>query len=454
MTISYNRVFRFNKRIFKKTISYVGLIILSGIIIFVVFPDLLLNKVIKHKILVSLKHTYPNSTVYISDIDYNLWQNNLTGKNVFFRSNENTPELNFSQLSIRNIKWFQIFLKRDISFKEIKKARLSTTDGRIRFSKNGYYLAFTEAKVSVPDSVISIDSIIIRPEINDEEFFAKSEYRKTRYDIRISKLKLVSLFQPENIKRKEIHILGVIIDSASFNFLVNRDKDFPPNKPIPKMPNESLSVIPSFVQIDSLFITNSKIRYAERFIIGKKPAIINFTNLQIKCYNITNQPGDTTIFLAQTDFMNAAPFNIKMLYQLGAKKINSNIQGSLGQLELSKMNQFIETAEDTRIKSGIHHSTSFNLHLNDQTAAGSIVSAYEDLKIALLDSTTKKEGNLNKLKSFMVNTLKLTKTNMPDDLKDKKKNEKKIKYIRGEKDTFIKFIWFSLRGGLMEVIGI
>ena len=78
---------------------------------------------------------------------------------------------------------------------------------------------------------------------------------------------------------------------------------------------------------------------------------------------------------------------------------------------------------------------------------------YRDLNIALLNQETgSAKGVMNRTESFLANTFKIRNASLPDG--SGKVRAGKVNYERKPEDTFLQFIWFALRSGVLDSIRI
>ncbi len=127
------------------------------------------------------------------------------------------------------------------------------------------------------------------------------------------------------------------------------------------MPGRILSSIIQPIHLDSLNIINGNIKYAERFAIGSKPAVITFNALQMSVKGISrisNRTGieDTAFIHARCNFMQVCPINLFAEIPITSPEISFRYSGSAGGLNLSDLNIFLEIAEHKRIKTGFLRS--------------------------------------------------------------------------------------------------
>jgi hypothetical protein len=119
-------------------------------------------------------------------------------------------------------------------------------------------------------------------------------------------------------------------------------------------------------------------------------------------------------------------------------------------MDLSRLNAFLEIAEQTRIKSGTVKEVAFEIDVTAGEARGRLRAIYRDLEVALLDKHTGSAKGLgNRFFSFHENA-KIRNANAPDGSGAMK--EGKVNYTRKPDDEFQQFVWFALRTGVLDII--
>jgi hypothetical protein len=232
------------------------------------------------------------------------------------------------------------------------------------------------------------------------------------------------------------------------------DKPYDKSSSKPKMPNEILTTMKQEVKIDSLKITNGRLKYCERFAIGSKPGIILINDINISAGRIANHTSrsDTTIILGDGLFMNTGKMKLFMAIPLESKDFSLRYSGSLSSMDVTKLNSFIEPSENQRVNSGFLKSARFNINVNAGHSSGNLLLEYNNLDISFIDKNTGSEkGIFNQISSLFGKIFVIRKANTSDD-----KGLMKVgltKYIRNPDDYFFQFVWFALRNGIADVVG-
>jgi hypothetical protein len=141
-----------------------------------------------------------------------------------------------------------------------------------------------------------------------------------------------------------------------------------------------------------------------------------------------------------------------MSIPVASPEFSLQYSGSVSSMDLSALNSFLETSDQMRIKTGALQEATFEINVASGCASGSVWSVYRDLKLAAINKNTGSEKGLsNGVTSFIANTFKIRRNNMPG-----KSGSMKIgvvEYTRQPDDPFVRFTWFALRTGVRDVVG-
>jgi hypothetical protein len=121
-------------------------------------------------------------------------------------------------------------------------------------------------------------------------------------------------------------------------------------------------------------------------------------------------------------------------------------------MNLLKLNAWLEPSDQTRLKSGVLQSATFEINVVSGRASGTVRALYRDLTLAVINKQTGSEGGfVDGIASIMANTFKIRGTNVPDESGSMKIGM--VKYVRTRDDPFFGFTWFALRSGVGDVVG-
>jgi hypothetical protein len=235
--------------------------------------------------------------------------------------------------------------------------------------------------------------------------------------------------------------------------LVDLDRGAAPFVTSPLMLHEALAAIPRPLQIDSLRVTDGSLRYCEQVAIGADPAVLTIGALNLSAEGIANRGDSSAVIVvkARGNLMNAGMMDVLMSIPITPSDFSLHYSGSLGAMDLTNLDAFLDLDAHTRIKSGTVKEASFEIDVTGGEARGRVHANYQNLEFAILDKQTGAETGLdNRIASFLGNLLKIRGSNGPDAAGLSK--EGVVNYTKKPGDQFQQFAWFALRTGVLDII--
>ena len=429
----------------------VGVIILVCVVVFLIFPDTFINGYPKSQAIRAFTSAYPGYSIRIARVHYNLWKNRVGCDGLSLRSVDSAFSCSIAKVSVSGIGWLQVLWHED---KALRSCIADARDIMLTFRKSQYTLRCKRLRASVTGSEIVAEALELHPLVGDDTFFASRKFRRTRFQIVLPECSVTGADCLGLLQGKTYCARSVKVNDASLDILANMDTPYNKNASQPRMPNEALSSIHKITQVDSVNIINGRLKYAERYVIGSPPAEVTFDAMRLSVVGITNRavPGATAAIHGQGKFMKTSTMKIHMAVPVVSPEIPLRCSGSLDGMDLTRLNSFLETGENVRIKSGTLQSATIDITIRAGRASGSVRAMYEDLNIAALNKRTGSEkGAINRISSFVVNATKIRRTNMPDKSGSIRIGD--VKYEQRRDDTFLQLVWFSLRSGIGDVVG-
>ena len=442
----------------RKVVKYasiaIGTIIIICVLLFIFFPDPFINTLLKDRIKKAFKEEYPAYSLQLGDIHYNFWNNRLGCDSILLKTNDSTFTCNIGSFSVAGISWWKIILPSDFNPNAFTSTEIDAHKIALNFYPSQDEFRFGMLHISLPDSELTVDSIKYHSLLDDEQFFAKSQFKQTRYRIDIPKINIVGFDYPGLLRGNIYSARSIEINDIFADILVNMDKPYDKNSKNPQMLNEALTSIKEIIKVDSLKIINGRLNYSERFSTGATPGIVTFNKANVSVRGISNDTThpDTAVVHGEGLFMNSGTMKVDMTIPLASKDFSLRYSGSLGTMDVTTLNAFIEAGEHQRIKSGILQSASFNVNVNSGYASGNLDVIYKDVSMAILDEKTGSDkGIFNQILSLYGKVFVIRGSNIPDEDGLMKIGE--IKYARKPADYFFQYLWFALRGGVADVLG-
>jgi hypothetical protein len=439
----------------RKVLAYVslglGALVIAAALLLLIFGGAILNGYAKGKMERAFAKACPGYTLQIGRLDYTARANRLVVHSATLSSTKWT--LKVGQISWTGVRWVRLLLGTTALEDVLARASLDATTLKMTFPSSNHGIQCARLRASVPDSELIAEGIELQPLLGDETLFAASPFRTTRFRVVVPKCSVSGLLYRELLQGKSYRARSIQISHATFDGLVNRDKPVGPFVKSPLMVHEALAVIRKPLLLDSVTITDGHIRYGERVTAGASPGVLTFTAVNISAEGIANRPEASANILirAQGNLMDAGTLKVMMEIPVSAADLSLQYSGSLGAMDLTRLDAFLDRAEHTRIKSGAVKQATFAVDVTAGQARGRVRGLYSNLKIAFLDKQTDTEDGLqDRVASFLANAFKIRDSNPADTSGSMK--EGKVSYARRPNDTFLQFAWFALRSGVLDAI--
>lgn len=284
---------------------------------------------------------------------------------------------------------------------------------------------------------------------------------KTKNSIIISSLHIDGLRVWPLLHRK-IVINSISLDDAKFSIATIRTpgpKSVPNPNPKPStLPQTSFQALGMPVHINMIRMTNSIMTYSETARDGARPGTIRFSDMDLKISNVTN---DSTLMTEETPctihvstlLNEAGRLDATFGYNLLAPKLNMTCRGTVSRMKAEPLNELLENLNGIKITSGVVDSCRFDFKIDgDDVARGTVEVLYHDLDIQMEDKVTLEQDLMARLKTFVNDKAKMHESNPPDE--DKPMTVATIARERTPQTPLIKFLWETLREGILTTLGV
>jgi hypothetical protein len=429
----------------------IGALALAVAVLILVFGGAIVNGYGKRTAERAFAEAHPDSVLRIGELNYSVRANLLVAQSVTLTASNTT--LKVGSLSLRGVRWARLFWGTAALADIFAAASVDATNLDVEFPRAQYGIRCSRLRGSVPSSELVAEGVQLRTLVSDKEFFAAHHFRATRFQVTVPECRISGLAYGGLISGKAYQARLIQFSQPSFEALVDRDKTLEPLATPFLMVNEALAAIRQPLQIDNLTVTNGSLRYCEEVVAGADPGVLTISAVSLSAAGIANRGAASAAILlrAQGDLMDAGTLKVQMAIPITPSNFSLHYSGTLGPMDLTRLDAFLDIAEHTKLKSGTVQEASFQIDVTAGQARGYVRGIYKDLDIALLNKRTgSREGLDNRVASFLANELKIRNSNGPSALGSMKEGE--IKYTRRPEDEFQQFAWFALRTGVLDII--
>ncbi len=190
--------------------------------------------------------------------------------------------------------------------------------------------------------------------------------------------------------------------------------------------------------IDTLQIQKGNIVYSERAEGLDGIGNLAFDSLNMMALNFHNfEESNPVKIKANMYFMKESKIEIAMEMPLNKDTFEGKINGFCTQIEMPSLNKMISPITRFEATQGVIQKAWFDAKINDGLAEGNFYITYNDLKVSWLKKNSDKK---RKFLSGLLNTA----------IKNNAEGKKgKINYQREYNDSLLRYVWRSIRSGLI-----
>lgn len=301
----------------------------------------------------------------------------------------------------------------------------------------------------------AIERVTLEPTVPDEVLFRRLRFREDRVRVEVEGVVAYGLDLRQLVERGAL--VAERIGAGPFRVDVFSNKHIPADPaPDPRsMPPQRLRDAGMLVRVDSVSLQGGAIRYSELAREGIRPGHITFDAIEAVVTNITNDetlPPESAVarIEARTRLWGAVPLHTAFQVPIRSRDFDLNFRGNIGRMDATVMNQMFLPVDGIRIESGAVDSIWFDVDVRDGSASGALVALYSELEVEKVDRDSEGGGLIAWLQSLFVDAT-LESRNPPEEEAPPRAGT--VQHTRQPPDSFFKFLWESVRSGLLSVVG-
>ena len=315
-----------------------------------------------------------------------------------------------------------------------------------------YNYEVREIDLNSGERKLGVSRFVIDPTLPEQQFLQQFKYANDRFDVDLQRISLANLNVPL-LLQGEVQADALVSNKSSLR--IYRDLAYPHDgkNRVGTYPHQLVMKLPFDVHIKKASFNNSFIEYKERNGKSEKSGKVSFHQVNLQVTNLTSfrkQMADKPMRLQFTaQFLNKAP--VKALINFYSSNGKFNIEGTMGSMPATAVNELTEPMGLATIETGTLKSLHFNFTGNDYAADGTLTLLYDDLKISLLKKDTV-DNTLNKKKlASMLANIQVKNANPG---KKGEIRQATVHYDRNVHKSFFNLVWKTIFTGVKETVGI
>ncbi|MBK7412892.1 MAG: hypothetical protein IPI29_10100 [Ignavibacteria bacterium] len=327
-----------------------------------------------------------------------------------------------------------------------------SVDSVLYHSPTAYTYQASDVVFSYRTQEITIRHFELGPSQNDVDYFATKKFNNDRFRIQGTRLRLAEIDFPALSARTALHVKTVDLAKLDFDIASNKRLRSDPATDHPLMPNEIVSKIPFDLSIDTIRVDSATILYGERWKHSVKPAELWWSGVKMMAVNLRNTPDqDERPFnvWARGVFVGQAMMEASFTIPLTSKVYMLSAKGSLGTMNIMRLNSFLPIADNLHISNGVARASSFDFTIRGRKCVGVVEPHFTGLEFKIVDKKTKKTGLFDGIASILGNWLVVKNDNDGDGYAPGK-----IRYTLPKDAAIMQTIWFPIRSGIKKAAGL
>jgi len=332
------------------------------------------------------------------------------------------------------------------------KADLVISNLKVTAPKSFYSYSILKARLNLEEKIFTIDSLKVIP-VYDKKMFARmANEQVSRLVASVPHINITGL---EVWRDNQLHIDAKKI-AVDFTLDVYRDKRYPfLKRTYAELPVQFIQKLPFQLQVDSLAITDSFVRYEEFPEKGDSTGYVFFEKINSSIAKVHNraskEKADEIKMVTSAKFMGKGDLDVIFTYPADTLKPYTTT-GTLKNFPMTTINSILVPAAKVRIESGTMRNLNFTFAYTKYTSSGSILLNYKDLRVVSLHEDQNHQQAVSGMKSFLINTLVLKK-----DIDEKSKDDRlkgTIQFNRDPRRAIFHYWWQSIFSGVKSAYGL
>ena len=329
-----------------------------------------------------------------------------------------------------------------------ERARLTGTGFLLRLDSRGEInVAGFEARLV--DSTLRLAGIRHEPRIPEQDWVRRHRVRRDRIRFELDSLVARGFAWLPFIGTGEIGVRALQLDSPRLDVLSDwrLPRGRPKRHPTPQQVAAARG--PAF-RLDSLTVTGGTIVNRERRPERDRPGRVSFDGVRatVRHLDLPSRGKPLTI-AARARLMNEGLLTVEATVPLGAPDFRYRLSGKLGSMPAAAFNRILSDNEAYEIADGWVEGITFRQAASGGRTHTTLTPRYYELSVQPTGEGGGVFGSVERaVEKFVANAFKVRSRNPGKDGKDLRTARTSRRYDPA--DTWVHFLWVSLRDGLLE----
>ncbi len=358
-------------------------------------------------------------------------------------------------------------------FKDIKIDSTATADtSRIAFAKE-FAMQFYDLKFRTFDSTYKLKAELIsyssrtkafevtgfkiQPTLKDKEDFYKAvQKQESMYVFEFEKARFTNLLLDKFFHRNRLIADTLYIDKPQLSVYVDRTYPALVQSKVGHFPHQRLLQANSNIMIKGMVVNNAAVTYTEKAEKSGEEGNINFTNLNLRATNVTNNAAAISqnpkcVLTADGKIFNSSPIQVKFDFYLDSANGRFDATGNVANVTAAQLNAVSKPLANTDLQSFNMQQLNFAVQGDDYGAVSNVQMRYRNLFVIL----KKQDDETGAISTKKFLTKILNKFTLYDSNPGESGVERKaigVKRSRITSQAFFGLVWKSVFSGMQGVM--
>ncbi|HET6462851.1 MAG TPA: hypothetical protein VFH33_03540 [Candidatus Krumholzibacteria bacterium] len=248
---------------------------------------------------------------------------------------------------------------------------------------------------------------------------------------------------------------GLVLDRPKLTLYVDRQgMPVEHERPAVRMPHQVLLDSGRHIHIDTIRVIDGDVSYSERARTGVRPGIFRFADLNVNIESVNNdgtQREHPCVIDVHTRLADSGPLHAIFKYDLSSPVLRMDYNATIGKMKGTSLNDLLMDLNGIRVSDGTIDATRLDIKVDGDVAAGTMKFLYHGLKFEKVDKDTHDQGVRDHMISWMQNWQ--THSSNPKD-EDEPATVITLRRTRKPYVSLIKFVWETMREGMLRTLGV
>jgi hypothetical protein len=318
-----------------------------------------------------------------------------------------------------------------------------------RLEEDRYLLQIESLFIHEAESSINVGNVSLETVLSEPEFFNSYDYRNELINLDVSGIAIDRADFSSYRKDGDFIFDTISMDSLYLHVTLNKQFPAKPDPDTVPMPLQILKDLPMAVALDSLSLGHGEISYSEYAEDGVRPGTVLFAGIQAAILNIDNRSDDPVVIRARSLLENTGELETEIRLFIDESGHVVTVKGSLGEFDLTRLNNIFKDLEGLEITDGIVYDLEFDYRMTDINSTGSVLVHYDGFNINIISKDDYSQSLGDHLSGFFINQIAMRASSRSN---DQEYREGSVGEERNPEKGLFNYLWISLRSGLLDVV--